>query len=204
MTRLIAYLPFAAVITYMIVSKIFRFETILMRMTTLFTMAASVTAVYFLRLIGQASPIHKAMTGFLVLAGVAVWIWPSGMGQIFATYPTATLYAVLFLVAVGPPILGRDVFTIYFARKTTPAEVWQTDIFKKINFHLTGLWAVLFFCAMVSALMPRMVNLQRPFYEIVFEGLLPAALMLGIGVPANKRYPVYYQRKLGLVPVGNG
>jgi hypothetical protein len=30
---------------------------------------------------------------------------------------------------------------------------------------------------------------------------VPAALMLGIGVPANRRYPPYYQRRFWLAPV---
>jgi hypothetical protein len=93
---------------------------------------------------------------------------------------------------------------MYFARKTTPAEVWETDIFKAINHHLTALWAGLFLCGMISGMIPEGFDLHGPFYEMIFEGFLPVILMLSIGAPANKYYPIYYQRKLGLTPVGNG
>jgi hypothetical protein len=202
--RLLEQIPLAGIIAYMIVGKAFRFDAGLMRVTSLILTVGVAAAVYLLRRKDQASPIHKGMLTFLLLAGLAVWIWPGGAGQVFAKYPAAALFTVLFLVAVGPPLLGREVFTMYFARKTTPEAVWETDIFKTINHHLTALWAVLFVCGMVSGMIPEVFDLHGPFYEIIFEGLLPAILMLGIGAPANKYYPIYYQRKLGLTPVGDG
>ena len=202
--RFLEQIPLAGIIAYMIVGKAFRFEAGLMRMSTLILTVGVAATIYLLKRKDQASPIHKGMFAFLLLAGLAVWIWPGGAGQVFAKYPAAALFAVLFLVAVGPPILGRKVFTMYFARKTTPAEVWETVIFKTINHQLTALWAGLFLCGTVSGMIPEVFDLHGPFYEIIFEGLLPAILMLGIGAPANKYYPIYYQRKLGLTPVGNG
>jgi hypothetical protein len=204
MRRFFEHIPLAGIIAFMVAGKASRFDTGLMRMTTVIISVAVAAAVYLLGRKHQASPIHKGMLAFLLLAGLSVWMWPSGAGQLCAKYPAAVLYAVLFLVAVGPPILGRDVFTMYFARKTTPEAVWETDVFKRINYHLTALWAVLFFCGMVLGSIPEGFDLHGPLYEMAFEGLLPAVLMLTIGAPANKRYPIYYQRKLGLTPVGNG
>ena len=52
-----------------------------------------------------------------------------------------------------------------------------------------------------SALVPSIFNLHGFLWETLFEAVIPAALMLGLGVPANKLYPAYCQRRLGLVPV---
>jgi putative sterol carrier protein len=200
MFRLLAHIPLAGVILYMIAGKSSGFDVGVMRIAGLIITAGVAATVYVLGRRHQASPIHKGMAAFLLLAALAVWFWPDGAGRLFAKYPVALLYAVLFLVAAGPPLAGREVFTMYFARQTTPSAVWSTDIFKTINYHLTALWAALFFCGIISGMIPGLFNLHGPFFETLFEGLLPTAFMLGIGVPANKRYPEYYQRKLGLEP----
>jgi multimeric flavodoxin WrbA len=201
MKKQIQHLPFVAVSAFFILGKILEFGTLPVKTITLILCVSALGAVLYARHFNLASPIHKGMVAFLVLAALAFWIWPDGGGRLIATYPAATLYAVLFLVAVGPPILGREVFTMHFARKTTPEVVWQTDVFKTINTHLTGLWAVLFFCSFVSGLLTGMEGFSSPVYGITFEVLVPAALMLGIGLPVTRRYPHYYQRKLGLTPL---
>ena len=202
MLRLLTHIPLAGIIIYMITGKVSGFDVAVMRISSLIVAGGVAAAVFLLGRRHQASPIHKGMLVFLVLATVAVWTWPGGAGQIFAQYPVAVLYAVLFLVAVGPPLAGREVFTLYFARQTTPEAVWDTDVFKTINYHLTALWAMLFLCGMISAMIPEVFDLRGALFEAIFEGLLPTAVMLGIGVPANKHYPIYYQRKLGLIPAG--
>jgi multimeric flavodoxin WrbA/putative sterol carrier protein len=141
------------------------------------------------------------MAVFTAAVSVAVWI---GSGRIWpAQHPVAALYAVLFLVAVLPPLLGREGFTTFFARKTTPPAVWKTDIFLAINRHLTALWAALFALGFVSALIPSLLHHQGILWETLFEALIPAALMLGVGVTSNRLYPAYYQGRLGIRPAGH-
>ena len=200
MLRILTHVPLAGIIIYMVTGKATSFKVGVMRISSTIIIVAVAAAIHLLGRRDQASPIHKGMAAFLLLAALAVWTWPGGAGQLFAQYPAALLYAVLFLVAAGPPLAGREVFTMFFARQTTPQAVWNTDVFKTINYHLTALWAMLFFCGMISGMIPGIFDLRGALFETIFEGLLPAAVMLGIGVPANQRYPVYYQRKLGLVP----
>jgi multimeric flavodoxin WrbA len=194
--------PFIAVTAFFILGRIFEFGTTPLKTTTLILSVSGIGALIFLRRSHPASPIHKGMIAFLVLAALAFWVWPNSAGRLMAAYPAAVLYAVLFLVAAVPPLIGREVFTMYFARKTTPEAAWETDVFKTINYHLTALWALLFFCSFMSGLLPGIAGFSSPVYAITFEVLLPTALMLGIGLPVTRRYPDYYQRKLGLTPVG--
>ena len=202
MKRILSLIPIAGIIGFILVGKLFHFDIFIMRLVTLIILAANAIALHHLNRQKKASPIHKGMTSFILLAALAFWIWPEGLGHLIAKYPASAIYAVLLFVAIGPPLLGREVFTMFFARKTTPEAVWETEIFLKINKHLTMIWAALFFLGALSGLVPGFFGLQGPIYEALFEGLLPAALMLGLGLPINKKYPGYYQRKLGLTPIG--
>ena len=201
MKKWIEYIPFIAVTAFFIFNKTLGFETAPMKAAIVLLAAAGLGAVFCLRRSSRISPIHKGMVAFLVLAVLAFWVLPTGAGKLVAAYPATALYAVLFLIAVGPPILGREVFTMHFARKTTPQAAWETNVFKTINYRLTGLWALLFLCFLLLGLIPGILGFSGPAYGIIFEVLLPTALMLGIGLPFTRRYPDYYQRKLGLMPV---
>jgi hypothetical protein len=191
MKRRLEYFPFIAATAFLVLGKIFKFETAPLKATTLILSVSAVGALVYLRRFSPASAIHKGMVAFLVLTALAFWVWPDTAGKLLSTYPTAALYGILFLVAVIPPLIGREVFTMYFARKTTPEAVWETDIFKTINHHLNGLWAALFFCSFVSGLLPGIAGFKSPVLKIIFEILLPAALMLGIGLAVTRRYPDY-------------
>ncbi|MGW8303400.1 MAG: hypothetical protein ACWGNO_15085 [Desulfobacterales bacterium] len=201
MKNRIEYIPFIAVTAFFIFDKIIEFETTLMKAAILLLSTSGLWAVFYLRRSNRISPIHRGMVAFLVLTALAFWVLPLSVGSLLAAFPAAALYAVLFLVAAVPPVIGREVFTMYFARKTTPETVWKTDVFKTINYHLTALWALLFFCSFVFGLLPGILGLDGPVYGITFDVLLPAALMLGIGLPITRHYPGYYQKKLGLAPV---
>jgi len=99
-----------------------------------------------------------------------------------------------------PPLLGKKVFTMFFARKETPEALWGTTVFIEINHHLTGVWAILFFFCSLLTLVPAMFSLHGPFHGVLFTGILPAAIMFSIGIPVTRWYPGYYQRKLGIIP----
>jgi len=194
--RLMRHIPVLASMAWILLAKLTGYNSTQTRLLALLLTAAGFLGLYQLAAKTEASPIHKGMTLFTAVASASAW-----MGSAFpwpARYPTAALYAVLFLVAVLPPLLGREVFTTYFARKTTPPAVWRTEIFLTINRHLTALWAVLFAAGFVSALMPGLFTYRGFLWETLFEGLIPGALMLGIGVAANKIYPLHCQEKMGL------
>ena len=56
-------------------------------------------------------------------------------------------------------MLVRHPWTIMVARKSTPPEVWSTDLFMETNMIITGTWAVLFcIAAVISMTMPLWVN----------------------------------------------
>jgi multimeric flavodoxin WrbA/putative sterol carrier protein len=191
--------PAMATTAWILLAKLTGFTSVQAQLIALVLTAAGLYSLRRLAAGNEASPIHQAMALFTAAASVSVWMGPAFAWP--ARYSAATLYAVLFLVAVLPPLLGREVFTTYFARKTTPPAVWKTGVFLAINRHLTALWATLFAAGFFSALIPGLLTYRGFLWETLFEAVVPGALMLGIGVPANKRYPAYYQRKLGIAPV---
>ena len=191
--------PAAASTAWILLAKLAGFASVPARLLAIALAAFGLYAIWRLAAENEASPIQKGMAWFTAAAAVSVCIGPA-LGWP-ARYPAAALYAGLFMVAVLPPLLGREVFTTYFARKSTPPAVWQTDVFRAINRHLTALWAVLFATGFGSAVIPGLFPNRGILWDSIFEAVVPAALMLGIGVPANRRYPTYYQRRLGPPPV---
>jgi len=195
-------IPFAAVAALLVLFGIGRSDLSFLREASVVILAIDSCAIFYLRRRKLASPIHWGMSIFLALAAAALCILPEDAGRFMVSHAATLLYIILLAVAVVPPLLGKEVFTMFFARKGTPETLWGTSVFIKINHHLTGVWAILFFLSSLLALVPDVFSLHGPFYEMFFQGLLPNAVMLGIGVPVTRRYPGYYQRKLGIIPFG--
>ena len=202
MIRVLFAIPFAGVAVLLFLFAAGLSDLSLLRGASVVVLAIDSCAIFYLRRWNLASPIHWGMTIFLALAAAALCIPPEGAGRLMVSHATTLLYIILFAVAVVPPLLGKEVFTMFFCRKGTPETLWGTSVFLRINHRLTGVWAVLFFFGSLLTLVPDVFSLHGPFYEMFFEGLLPTAVMLGIGVPVTRRYPGYYQRKLGIIPPG--
>jgi hypothetical protein len=65
----------------------------------------------------------------------------------------------LALISVLSLLMKRP-WTIIVARRSTPPEVWSTDLFLETNMIITGAWAALFFvAALLATLAPTWVNL---------------------------------------------
>jgi hypothetical protein len=195
MRRVFRHVPAIAATAWVILAKASGFDGASARIASIALTAAALSTVFFLETRSEASPIHKGLTAYVLAATAVVWLRPDELLPWLLDFPLTALYALLFLVAVVPPLLGKDVFTIFFARKTTPMALWQTDVFLTINRHLTTMWAGLFAAGMAASAVPGIFELRSFAWETLFEGMVPAALMLLIGVQANKRYPAYYQKK---------
>lgn len=126
-----------------------------------------------------------------------VLFWAAGLGAAgsvpsladlyFGTYFTPFLYLSLVLVAWLPILFRKEPFTVAFARRTTPEIYWKTDVFLTINRIMTGVWGGMFgVCAVIALYVP-------PAFQII----LPVILLLGVGLPFNRRFPDYYLKRLG-------
>jgi multimeric flavodoxin WrbA/putative sterol carrier protein len=164
--------------------------------------AVATGCVWLLAKRGKASPIDKGLTTFVLLGAAAHWLWPSAPARAVFTYPMTWLYVILFAVAVGPQLLGRAPFTAFFARQRAPEAVWETSVFRDIVRRMAWTWAGLFALAGVSTLLPDLApsGIWPTWMRHIFTDVLPILLMLGVGVPFNRLYPAYHQRRLGLEP----
>ncbi len=199
---LLKIVPYAAVSVLLILFGKGQPDLSFLREASLVVLAVDFCAVFYLDRRDLASPIEWSMSIFLTLAAAALWVWPEGAGRLMVPHAVTLIYIILLAVAVAPLLLGKEVFTMFFAKKQTPEALWGTNVFIKINHHLTGMWAILFFFSGLLTLAPGVFSLHGPFYEILFTGILPAAVMLSIGLPLTRRYPEYYQRKLGIISPG--
>lgn len=186
----------------MVVGRIGDFRLEVMRPLTLFLVLLMGPTLYLLKRRDRASVIEKTMFAYLVLAGAGVWFWPEGLGRIVAAYPETMLYAFFFIAVAVPPLLGREPFTEHFARRRTPVEVRETEIYKTINLRMTWAWAGIFGACSLAALIPSIASsLDTQLTGMLFRLVLPMVFLLGVGLPLTKYYPDHYQRKLRLEPV---
>jgi multimeric flavodoxin WrbA/putative sterol carrier protein len=152
----------------------------------------------------EASDLEWGIIAYLLLAVAGYWLLPP-LGGVMSRFPFTLFFAVQFLVVAVPPLWGREPFTYFFARRQTPEAVWQTDLFKEINFHLTYFWAGLFALGAGLTALPDLIPaLASTRMGVLFSGILPWALIFGVGLPVTAWYPGYRQRRLGLTPVGTG
>jgi multimeric flavodoxin WrbA len=196
-------MPTVCVLAFITTGEVRTFYPPLMAGLGLGLLAGLAPAMLLLRRWGQASMVEWGMTVFVALGALGFALWPGGLGRVIAAAPVAVLYGVLFCMVALPPLLGGPLFTEHFARKTTPEAVWSTDIFKKINRNMTLAWAGLFAACSLSSLLVFVFSPPAgPVPHIVFFAFIPLALLLGLGLPFTKKYPSYYQRKLGIDPAG--
>jgi len=158
---------------------------------------------YRQRLRKSLSPVEEGYLLYAAVNAAGFWLLPGSVGRVLKGAPAAFLYGSLFAVAVVPRLFGGPWFTEYFARRSTPRAVWETDIFKNINRNMSLMWAGLFAASFVVALVPYALLPHGGLVSaLAFQILLPAFLLLGLGVPLNKKYPGYYQRRMGIGPLG--
>jgi multimeric flavodoxin WrbA/putative sterol carrier protein len=152
---------------------------------------------------GSLSPVRKGYVLYFVLNVLGFWLLPGMMTHLLRSTPAAFLYASLLIIAILPFLSGSLLFTEYFARMETPPAVWQTGLFKRINRNMSWLWCGLFAASLIVSLIPGLFSLDRGLGTILaFQIVAPALLLLGVGVPINKKYPPYYQKRAGIDPIG--
>lgn len=133
-----------------------------------------------------------AICAYFLVLSLALGLWPKAAGAILTEYAVTGIYVCLFSAAFFPPILGFDPFTYHYAKKSAPKAVWETPIFLTINRIMTFAWAGLFATCVILSLYP----------SVITRALIPLALILGVGVPFNSRFPDYYLKRLGLPGLG--
>ncbi len=202
MRRVRAVLPHIIITLYLTALNVIHFGSFGLRAFSLTGILLMMLALYLSRERGGVSPVGQGYVLYLALNVAVYWMIPAWIARPVTVYPTAFLYGSLCAVTVVPALCAGRYFTEYFARKTTDPAVWQTDIFKKINRNMTWVWAGLFAISTVIALVPGLFSFQRNLLTALFIPMgLPAFLMLFVGVPFNKRYPAYFQQKVGITPL---
>ena len=122
---------------------------------------------------------------------VSLALWPETSGTILSEYAVTGIYICLFSAAFFPTILGFAPFTSHYAKKRAPKQVWGSSIFVAINRIMTFVWAGIFATCIALSLYP----------SVITRALIPIGLILGVGLPFNRRFPDYYLKRLGLPPL---
>ncbi|MGO9015569.1 MAG: NAD(P)H-dependent oxidoreductase [Dissulfurispiraceae bacterium] len=143
--------------------------------------------------------------GLLIYTGLQTGIFllsARSLSPAASDLPTCLLYTVLFCVTAFPALFQKRYFTEYFANKITPEAFRDTDIYRTINRNMSLAWSLLFAVSAFITVIPDLASLPPGmFTAMLFQVVLPMLIMLGVGLPLNAKYPAYYQKKLGIIPV---
>jgi putative sterol carrier protein len=139
------------------------------------------------KIIKHTSYLEWAFLGFLAAGSGWVYFTPAAQAYLFVNNSTTILYFVLFLTTLLPQQFGFDPFTYAIAKQWTPETVWKMPQFKTINLHITYA-----FCGIMGlACFSSFIGEGKPIFSI----LIPLILIIGIGIPFSRKYPVYYIKK---------
>ena len=201
MRRLESALPAIILTLYITTGNMTGFPVALMRSLSVVAFVVLAAVAYAKRKGAGVSPVEKGFLIYMAFGVITYSVLPGILGPLMACFPTGLLYVSLFLTAAVPALAGGSYFTEYFAKKTTPEAVWETDVFKTINRTMTWVWAALFALSAFVTAIPFLFGIEGSLMTgIIFQIALPMVLLAGIGIPFNRKYPLYYQRKIGLEP----
>jgi multimeric flavodoxin WrbA/putative sterol carrier protein len=202
MKRLHSILPPIILTVYATVGNMSHFSLSVMRPLSVFALVLMLLVLHRKRKADGLSAIENGFALYTAFSVAAFWGFPQSLARVAATFPTGTLYAFLCGTVALPAFFAKRYFTVYFAKKSTPEAVWGTSVFGAINRNMTWAWAVIFAVSAGITAIPYLLSMpESTFANIVFQLILPGALMLGVGVALNRRYPEYYQRKMGIEPM---
>jgi multimeric flavodoxin WrbA/putative sterol carrier protein len=201
MKNVAGVLPFVILSVYFTLGNMTGFRLPAMRAPAVAGLVLMAFALYLRKRVSGLSAIDRGFLIFMALSAAAFLVFPRGPAEVIAEFNIGLFYLVLFAVTALPALISKRYFTVYFARKTTPEAVWETDIFKTINRHLTWAWAAIFaISAFVTVIPALFFPAGGTLTGLLFQVVLPTLLMVGIGIPMNRIYPRHYQKKLGLDP----
>lgn len=204
MNRILNVLPVLLLSAFLTAGFASGFSLPLMRSASLVIIIVLAIALPIIHKQNGVSPIAWTMAAYLALGAIGFWLWPSGLGSVLSTFPLPMLYLLLLITALAPQLLGLAPFTTFFAKRRTPEAVQATDLYKRINLNMSWVWAAIFAASLLISLVPNIfpeISSSRAV-PYLFTTILPIALNVGIGVPFTAKYPDYYQRKIGINPVG--
>ncbi len=152
---------------------------------------------------GMSSPINKGYLLYFIVCAAVFLAEPARLGPALSAAPGALLYGCLCAIAVVPALFKGQRFTEYFARRTTPAAVWQSELFMKINRDMSWMWAAIFALSALIGLIPGYFFPHALPAAYIVQFAVPLCFMWLVGTWLNKWYPGYQQRKAGIGPVSD-
>lgn len=203
MKKLTGVLPFIILSIYFTLGNLAGFRIPAMQVLAVAGLVLMASALYLRKRVSGLSAIDRGFLIFMALSAAAFLLFPRGPAEVIAEFNMSFFYVVLFAVTALPVLIAKRYFTDYFAKKTTPEAVWETDIFRTINRHLTWTWVAIFAVSAFATIVPDLLfPTGGPLTDLLFQVVLPNLFMVGIGIPMSRMYPRYYQRKRGLDPLG--
>lgn len=122
---------------------------------------------------------------FFALAAVGSWVMPD---ITILEYSQLAVYTILAGTTLISLVIG-ELFTMQYAKETTPEAIWKHPLFYRINWILTGMWAGVFSLGALFAALTTFGILDHTI------GILLANVWCVPGFIANVMLPSYMQRR---------
>ncbi|MFZ1983307.1 MAG: SCP2 sterol-binding domain-containing protein [Desulfatitalea sp.] len=136
----------------------------------------------------RPSYLDWAVTSYFMVITSCLALAPETAAKVLSHYSITGIYTCLFAAAFLPPLLGMAPFTLQYAKRYAPEQVWRNPVFLRINQIMTYAWQAIFALCLVISLYPSLVT----------RAFIPLCLLLGVGLPFNLRFPDYYLKRSGL------
>lgn len=104
-------------------------------------------------------------------------------------YPMVAI-SLAYTLASGLSLLFRQPYTLQYAKSQTSPEVWSDPHFITINFHLTGIWTVIFLLCFLLSLGAALFDPYWPIFVLVRNCLI------AVGLVIPEQYPRLYLEKV--------
>jgi len=175
---------FVAVILYFTLAGRAEYSPAGVRAALLVALGIETAYIWLARRAGELKQFDAGLWALFAIGSLAASAGVRPVASLFEHYSPALLFTTLGLTAVVPPLLGREPFTYYYARRQTPP--WQQRLpeFAAINRVMTGYWVLVFFTAAgLAASAPT---------DWRFTALFPNLLTFGAGMTATWWLPLVY------------
>jgi len=138
---------FVAVILYFTLAGRAEYSPAGVRAALLVALGIETAYIWLARRAGELKQFDAGLWALFAIGSLAASAGVRPVASLFEHYSPALLFTTLGLTAVVPPLLGREPFTYYYARRQTPP--WQQRLpeFAAINRVMTGYWVLVFFTA---------------------------------------------------------
>lgn len=146
----------------------------------------SIAYIVVARALGEAKQFDVGMLVLFAVGALGVRLPGAPLLPLYQRYSSALVFAAFLLTALVPLVVGREPFTVHYARRQVPAWQQRLPFFMALNRVIAAWWVLVF--GLATALCIQAPGDPR------FTFVYPNLAVLVLGLPAAVWLPLVYLR----------